>query len=53
MVTRSGCSSAAAAPFERLRTATYSLERAEEAILHLAGRLDGPPAINVAIGPSA
>lgn len=38
-------------PFERLRTATYDLERAEEAILHLAGRLDGPPAINVAIAP--
>ena len=38
-------------PFERLRTATYGLERAEEAILHLAGRLDGPPAINVAIAP--
>ncbi len=41
------------APYARLRTATYSLERADEAILHLAGRLDGPPAINVAIGPSA
>jgi threonine dehydrogenase-like Zn-dependent dehydrogenase len=41
------------APFARMRTATYPLERAEEAIHHLAGRLDGPPAINVAIAPSA
>ncbi len=38
-------------PFDRLHTASYSLERAEEAIHHLAGRLDGPPAINVAIAP--
>lgn len=38
-------------PFERMRTATYGLDRAEEAILHLAGRGDGPPAINVAIAP--
>jgi threonine dehydrogenase-like Zn-dependent dehydrogenase len=38
-------------PFERLHTASYPLERAEEAIHHLAGRLDGPPAINVAIAP--
>ncbi len=40
-------------PFERMHTASYSLERAEEAIHHLAGRLDGPPAINVAIRPGA
>lgn len=40
-------------PFERMHTASYPLERAEEAILHLAGRLDGPPAINVAIAPHA
>jgi hypothetical protein len=39
-------------PFERLHTASYPLERAEEAIHHLAGRLDGPPATNVAIAPS-
>ena len=38
-------------PFERLHTASYPLERAEEAIHHLAGRLDGPPAIDVAIAP--
>lgn len=38
-------------PFDRLHTASYSLDRAEEAIHHLAGRLDGPPAINVAISP--
>ncbi|HVW48488.1 MAG TPA: zinc-binding dehydrogenase [Solirubrobacterales bacterium] len=38
-------------PYGRLRTATYGLERAEEAIHHLAGRLDGTPAINVAIAP--
>lgn len=38
-------------PFEKLRTASYGLERAEEAVLHLAGRLDRPPAINVAIAP--
>ena len=40
-------------PYERLRTASYPLARAEEAILHLAGRLDGPPAVNVAIAPGA
>lgn len=40
-------------PFERMRTATYGLHRAEEAILHLAGRTEAPPAINVAIAPSA
>lgn len=40
-------------PYHRLHTASYPLERAEEAILHLAGRLDGPPAINVAISPRA
>jgi threonine dehydrogenase-like Zn-dependent dehydrogenase len=40
-------------PFERLHTASYPLERAAEAIHHLAGRLDGPPAINVAIAPGA
>lgn len=40
-----------AQPFDRLHTASYGLERAEEAIHHLAGRLDGPPAINVAIAP--
>jgi len=38
-------------PFGRIHTAAYGLERAEEAIHHLAGRLDGPPAINVAIAP--
>jgi threonine dehydrogenase-like Zn-dependent dehydrogenase len=38
-------------PFEKLHTASYSLDRAEEAIHHLAGRLDGPPAVNVAIAP--
>jgi hypothetical protein len=36
-----------------MHTASYPLERAEEAIHHLAGRLDGPPAINVAIAPGA
>ena len=40
-------------PFERIHTASYSLERAEEAIHHLAGRLDGPPAVHVAIAPGA
>jgi threonine dehydrogenase-like Zn-dependent dehydrogenase len=40
-------------PYHRIHTASYPLERAEEAILHLAGRLDGPPAINVAISPGA
>jgi len=40
-------------PYGRLHTGSYPLERAEEAILHLAGRLDGPPAINVAIRPGA
>ena len=40
-------------PFERLHTASYPLARAEEAIHHLAGRLDGPPAVNVAIAPGA
>jgi threonine dehydrogenase-like Zn-dependent dehydrogenase len=40
-------------PSGRIHTAAYGLERAEEAILHLAGRLDGPPAINVAIAPGA
>jgi threonine dehydrogenase-like Zn-dependent dehydrogenase len=39
------------APFERLQTATYPFDRAEEAILHLAGRTDGPPAVHVAIAP--
>jgi threonine dehydrogenase-like Zn-dependent dehydrogenase len=39
-------------PFERIHTASYPLERAEEAIHHLAGRTDGlRPAINVAIAP--
>lgn len=41
-----------AAPFARMRTATYGLARAEEAVHHLAGRLDGPPAIHVAIDPT-
>lgn len=40
-------------PFERIHTASYPLERAEEAIHHLAGRLDGPPAVHVAIAPGA
>jgi threonine dehydrogenase-like Zn-dependent dehydrogenase len=39
--------------FERLHTASYPLQRAEEAIHHLAGRLDGPPAISVSIAPGA
>ncbi len=39
------------APFARMRTASYGLERAEEAIHHLAGRLDVAPAIHVAISP--
>lgn len=39
-------------PFARMRTATYGLDRAEEAIHHLAGRADAPPAIHVAIAPS-
>jgi threonine dehydrogenase-like Zn-dependent dehydrogenase len=38
-------------PFERMHTASYGLDRAEEAIHHLAGRTDGPPAIHVAIAP--
>ncbi len=40
-------------PYERFHTATYGLDRAEEAIHHLAGRLDGEPAIHVAISPTA
>ena len=40
------------APYERLHSKTYPLARAEEAIHHLAGRLDGPPAIHCAIGPT-
>lgn len=40
-------------PFARMHTASYGLDRAEEAIHHLAGRLDGPPAIHVAIAPGA
>ena len=39
-------------PFERLRTATYGLDRAEEAIHHLAGRTGERPAIHVAIAPT-
>jgi threonine dehydrogenase-like Zn-dependent dehydrogenase len=35
----------------RMHTASYPLERAAEAIHHLAGRDDRPPAINVAIAP--
>jgi threonine dehydrogenase-like Zn-dependent dehydrogenase len=38
-------------PFERIHTASYPLERAQEAIQHLAGRLEGPPAVHVAIAP--
>jgi threonine dehydrogenase-like Zn-dependent dehydrogenase len=38
-------------PFDRMRTATYGLDRAEEAIHHLAGRTDARPAIHVAIAP--
>ena len=38
-------------PFERMHTASYPLDRADEAIHHLAGRTDGPPAIHVAIAP--
>jgi threonine dehydrogenase-like Zn-dependent dehydrogenase len=37
--------------FARLHTRSYPLERAEEALLDLAGRLDGPPAVHVAIVP--
>jgi threonine dehydrogenase-like Zn-dependent dehydrogenase len=40
-------------PYAKLRTASYPLERAEEAILHLSGRAGRPPAINVAIAPPA
>jgi threonine dehydrogenase-like Zn-dependent dehydrogenase len=40
-------------PFAKMRTASYRLEDAEEAILHLAGRGDRPPAINVAIAPGS
>jgi threonine dehydrogenase-like Zn-dependent dehydrogenase len=40
------------APFERMHTASYPLSRAEEAIHHLAGRTDGPPAVHVAIAPT-
>jgi threonine dehydrogenase-like Zn-dependent dehydrogenase len=39
-------------PFERMHTASYGLERAEEAILHLAGRTGERPATHVAIDPS-
>ncbi|CAB4869049.1 unannotated protein [freshwater metagenome] len=39
-------------PYGRMHTASYGLSRAEEAIHHLAGRVDGPPAINVAIAPT-
>ncbi|MCW2953410.1 MAG: zinc-binding dehydrogenase [Conexibacter sp.] len=38
-------------PFARMHTASYGLGQAEEAIHHLAGRADGPPAIHVAIAP--
>lgn len=38
-------------PYARMHTASYPLERAEEAIHHLAGRGDRRPAINVAIAP--
>lgn len=41
----------APARFARLHTRSYPLERTEEALLHLAGRLDGPPAVHVAIIP--
>jgi threonine dehydrogenase-like Zn-dependent dehydrogenase len=41
------------AAYARMHTATYGLEQAEEAIHHLAGRLDGPPAVHVAIAPGA
>ena len=40
-------------PYERMHTASYGLDRAEEAIHHLAGRLGGDPAIHVAIDPRA
>jgi threonine dehydrogenase-like Zn-dependent dehydrogenase len=39
-------------PFQRMHTASYGLERAEEAIHHLAGRTDARPATHVAIDPS-
>jgi threonine dehydrogenase-like Zn-dependent dehydrogenase len=39
------------ARFARLHTRSYSLEQAEEAILHLAGRTGDPPAVHVAIVP--
>ena len=42
---------AGAGPYERFHTASYGLDRAEEAIHHLAGRLDAPPAVHVAIAP--
>jgi threonine dehydrogenase-like Zn-dependent dehydrogenase len=37
--------------FGRLHTGSYPLERAEEAILHLAGRTGDPPAVHVSIEP--
>ena len=37
--------------FARLHTRSYPLERTEEAIQHLAGRTDEPPAVHVAIVP--
>jgi threonine dehydrogenase-like Zn-dependent dehydrogenase len=40
-------------PYARMHTASYPLERAEEAIHHLAGRSGHRPAINVAIAPGA
>jgi threonine dehydrogenase-like Zn-dependent dehydrogenase len=39
------------APFERMHSATYSLDEAEKAILHLAGRAPGQSAISVSIAP--
>lgn len=40
-----------ATPFGRMHTATYALDRSEEAILHLAGREGHTSAISVAIAP--
>lgn len=37
--------------FGRLHTRSYPLAEAEQAILHLAGRTDEPPAVHVAIVP--
>jgi threonine dehydrogenase-like Zn-dependent dehydrogenase len=38
-------------PYEKLHSASYSLDQAEKAILHLAGRIEAPLAISLTIAP--